>query len=76
MLQFYKKVLNDERIPKKALQQPVYGNRAVGKPRKRWELAIREACTKLLGTQEWKTKAKDRLFWRQRKEEAKARYGL
>jgi hypothetical protein len=29
--------MNDERIPKKALQQTVYGKRAAGKPRKRWE---------------------------------------
>jgi hypothetical protein len=37
--------MNDKRIPKKALQQTIYGKRAVGKPRKR-----REASVKLLGT--------------------------
>jgi hypothetical protein len=31
---------------------------------------------KLLGIKAWKTEAKDRKFWRQRIEEAKAQYGL
>jgi hypothetical protein len=53
--------MNDERIPQKALQQTIYGKRAVGKPRKKWE-----DCIKLLGTKAWKTKAKDRQFWRPR----------
>jgi hypothetical protein len=41
--------MNDERIPQKALQQTIYGKRAVGKPRKKWE-----DCIKLLGTKAWK----------------------
>jgi hypothetical protein len=32
--------MNDEHMPKKALQQAIYGKRAVGKPRKRWEDAV------------------------------------
>jgi hypothetical protein len=32
--------MNDECIPKKVLQQTIYGKRAVGKPRKRWEDAV------------------------------------
>jgi hypothetical protein len=63
--------MNDERIPKKGLQQIIYAKRAVGKPRKRWEDSI-----KSLGTKAWKMKANDRQFWRQHREEAKARYGL
>jgi hypothetical protein len=51
---------------KKALQQTIYGKRAVGKPRKRWEDAVQDDSTKLLGTKAWKTKAKDKQFWRQR----------
>jgi hypothetical protein len=68
--------MNDERISKKALQQTIYGKRAVGKPRKRWEDAVREDSIKLLETNAWKTEAKDRQLWRQYIEEAKARYGL
>jgi hypothetical protein len=62
--------------PKKALQQTIYGKRATGKPGKRWEDAVQEDSIKLLGTKAWKTKAKDRQFWRQCIEEAKAQYGL
>jgi hypothetical protein len=38
--------------------------------------AVWENSIKLLGMKAWKTKAKDRQFWRQHIEEAKARYGL
>jgi hypothetical protein len=62
--------------PKKDLQQTIYGKRAVGKPRKRWEDAVWEDSIKLLGTKAWKTKAKDRQFWRQCIGEATAQYGL
>jgi hypothetical protein len=68
--------MNDERIPKKALQQTIYGKGAVGKARKRWEDVVREDSVTLLGTKARKTEARDRQFWRQRIEEAKARYGL
>jgi hypothetical protein len=68
--------MNDEHIPKKSLQQTIYGKTAVGKPRKRWEDAVQEDSVKLLGTKAWKTKTKDRQFWGQCTEEAKARYGL
>jgi hypothetical protein len=64
--------MNDGCIPKKALQKTLYGKRAVGKTRKRWEDAVQENFVKLLGTNVWKTKAKDRQFWRQHIEEAKA----
>jgi hypothetical protein len=46
--------------------------RAVGKPGKRWEDAVREDSVKLLVMKAWETKAKDRQFWRQHIEEAKA----
>jgi hypothetical protein len=68
--------MNDERIPKKALQQTIYGKGVVGKSRKRWEDVVREDSVTLLGTKARKREAKDRQFWRQRIEEAKARYGL
>jgi hypothetical protein len=63
--------INDERIPKKVLQQTTYGKRAVGMPRKRWEDSI-----KLPGMKAWKTKATNTQFLRQCIEEAKAQYGL
>jgi hypothetical protein len=40
--------MNDERIPKKALQQIIYGKRAVGKPRKKWEDAIQRTLLNYL----------------------------
>jgi hypothetical protein len=54
--------MNDERIPKKALQQTLYDKKAVAKPRKRWEDAVWEDCIKLLGSKAWKTNTKDRQF--------------
>jgi hypothetical protein len=68
--------MNDESVPKKALQLTIYGKRALGKPRKRWEDAVREDCLKLLGKKTWKTNAKDKQFCRQRAEEAKVRCRL
>jgi hypothetical protein len=59
-------------IPKKALQQTIYSNRRIGKPRKRWEDKVRENAVMLLGIQPSKTKVKDEEFWRQRIKEAKA----
>jgi hypothetical protein len=47
--------MNDECISKKALQQTIYGKRAVGKPRKRWEDAVWEDSIKLLEMNAWKT---------------------
>jgi hypothetical protein len=41
-----------------------------------WEDVVREDSIKVLGTKAWKIKAKDRQFWTQRIEEAKAPYGL
>jgi hypothetical protein len=63
--------MNDSRIPKKALQWTAYGKRAVGQL-KRWEYSVWKDSTKLSGMQAWKKKAKDRQFWRQHIEEAKA----
>ena len=68
--------MEDHRIPKKALQQTIHSKRRVGKPRKRWEDGVGEDAIMLLDTQAWKTKAKDKQSWRQRIEEAKARFGL
>jgi hypothetical protein len=68
--------MEKNRMPKKALQQTTHGKRCVGKPRKRWEDGVREDAVELLGIWAWKAKGKDTEFWRQRIEEAKARYGL
>jgi hypothetical protein len=68
--------MEKNRMPKKALQQTIHGKRRVGKPRKRWEDGVTEDAVELLGIRAWKSKAKDREFWRHRIEEAKARYRL
>jgi hypothetical protein len=46
------------------------------KPQEKWEDGVREDVVVLLGTRAWKTEAKDKESWRQRIEEAKARFGL
>lgn len=68
--------MDENRIPKKVLQQTIYGKRRRGKPKRRWEEAVREDAESLLKVKPWKTKAKDRDFWRRCINEAKARFGL
>jgi hypothetical protein len=64
--------MKEHHIPKKALHQTIHCKIQVGELRKQWEDGVREDAIELLGIQAWKTKAKDREFWRQCTEEAKA----
>ena len=63
-------------MPKEVLQQIIDSKRRVGKPRERWEDGVRDDGIMLLGTQASETKAKDREFWKQCIEGAKARCEL
>jgi hypothetical protein len=56
------------RIAKKVLKAKFDGVRSVGEPRKRWEAVQQDAASFLA--------ADDRTLWRQKTEEAKARFGL
>jgi hypothetical protein len=41
--------MEDNCMPKKALQQTIHSKRQVGKPRKSWEDGVREDAVELLG---------------------------
>jgi hypothetical protein len=64
------------RIPKKVFKAKFEGVRSVGKPRKRWEDAEQQDAASFLRCRNWKLAANDRTLWRQKIEEAKARFGL
>jgi hypothetical protein len=61
----------------KALGATFTGRRPVGKPRKRWEDAVKEDAVSLLRCKRnWKLTAQNRNVWRQMLREAMARLGL
>jgi hypothetical protein len=64
------------RIPKKVFKAKSEGVRSVGKPRKRWEDVVQQDAASFLRSRNWKLAANDRTLWRQKIEEAKARFGL
>jgi hypothetical protein len=68
--------MEEHRIPTKTPQQTIHCKIRVGNSRKRCEDEVREEAVQLFGVRAWKTKAEDTESWRQRKREAKARYGL
>jgi hypothetical protein len=64
------------RIPKKVFKAKFEGVRSAGKPRIRWVDAVQQDATSFLRSRNWKLAANDRTLWRQKMEEAKARFGL
>jgi hypothetical protein len=64
------------RIPTKEFKAKFEGVRSVGKSRKRWEDVVQQDATCFLLCRNWKLAASDRTLWRQKIEEAKARFGL
>jgi hypothetical protein len=52
------------------------GVRSVGKPRKRREDVMQQDADRFLSCSNWKLAANDITLWRQKMEEAKARFGL
>jgi hypothetical protein len=64
------------RIPKKVFKAKFEVVRSVGKPRERWENAVRQDAARFLRCRNWKLAANDRKWRRQKIEEAKARLGL
>jgi hypothetical protein len=61
---------------KKAVQAQFGGRRSVGRPRGRWEDAVRIDVERLLGIRNWKTAVRSREEWRKKSREARARIGL
>jgi hypothetical protein len=64
------------RISKKVFKAKFEGVTSVGKPRKRWEDVVQQDAASFLRCRNWKLAANDRILWRQKMEEAKARFGL
>lgn len=65
-----------ERAPKMLLSGQPGGRRPVGKPRLRWEDAVDRDARGILGVRNWRSASGDRVAWRRRIEEARARLGL
>jgi hypothetical protein len=64
--------MENSRNTKKALNAKFGGIRTVG----RWEDAVRRDAAGMIQCRNWKRAANDRTTWRQKIDEAKARYGL
>jgi hypothetical protein len=68
--------MENTRIPKKALNAKFEGTRTAERPRGRWEDVMQRDAAGMIHCCNWKRAANDRTTWRQKIEEAKARYGL
>jgi ribosomal protein L44E len=64
------------RIPKKVFKAKFGGVRSVGKPRKRRENAVPQDAASFLRCRNCKLTANNITLWRQKIEEANARFGL
>ncbi|PSN56911.1 hypothetical protein C0J52_00690 [Blattella germanica] len=68
--------MDENRIPMRIFLQRLYDKRRRGTPKMGWEKAVGEDAERLLKVKSWKTKAKDRNFWRRCINEAKTRVEL
>jgi hypothetical protein len=66
--------MEDTRIPKKVFKAKFEGVSSVGKSRERWEDAVQRDAARVLRRRNWKLAANDRILWRQKIEEVKARF--
>jgi len=64
--------MEEERIPKKALNGNLHTTRPVGRPRNRWADVVQKDALQLLGIRGWRRKAEKRDEWRHLMREAKA----
>ena len=64
--------MDENRMPRKALDRAFDNSRARGRPRKRWLDGVEED-TKKMGVREWRSLAQDRIGWRNVVESAKTR---
>jgi hypothetical protein len=67
--------MEEERIPKKVLNENFHTTRPVGRPRSRWADVVHRDTLQLLGTRGWRRRATNRDEW-SLVGEAKARNGL
>jgi hypothetical protein len=68
--------LESQSIPRMVMAGQMCGKRPVGKPKKRWMDAVKEASYQTLNWRNCEVKAQDRDEWRSRIKKAKARFGL
>ena len=68
--------MQDQRIPKKIMNATFDGKRSQGRPKNRWEDAVRKDAHLLLGIRNWKLGAVDREAWKRVLREAEAQIGL
>ena len=66
--------MDEGRMPRKVFYRHFDGNRARGRPLKRWLDGVEEDAAKL-GIGSWQSSAEDRQQWRQVVESAKTRLG-
>jgi hypothetical protein len=64
--------MEEERIPKKVLNETFHNRRPVGRPRIRWAGVVQRDA----GVRGWRRRAENRDEWRHALREAKARKGL
>jgi hypothetical protein len=68
--------MEEERIPKKVLNENFHAARPVGRPRTRWVDVVQRDALQLLRTRGWRRRATKWDEWRCLVREAKARKGL
>jgi hypothetical protein len=68
--------VEEERIPKKVLNENFHTTRPVGRPRTRWVDVVQRDALQLLGIRGWRRGAANRDEWRRLVMKAKARKGL
>jgi hypothetical protein len=68
--------MEEERIPKKVLNENFRTTRPVGRPRTRWADMVQRDALQLLGTRGRRRRATNRDEWRRLVREVKARKGL
>jgi hypothetical protein len=68
--------LEEERIPKRGLNENFRNTRPVGRPGTRWADAVQRDALQLLGIRGWRINAANRDEWRRLMREAKSRKGL
>jgi hypothetical protein len=67
--------MEENRMPKKILNQQLDGMQRRGRPRKRWKEQV-ESDIQVMGVRRWKELATDRKKWKDIVQQAKAHKGL
>jgi hypothetical protein len=68
--------MESQSIPRMVMAGQMFGKRPVGKPKKRWMVAVKEDSYQILNWRNWEVKAQDRDEWRSKIKKAKARFGM